>query len=103
MAERVKIYEVTDAAECHDSKGNAIPFLSFDGKRDGAKLAHVHDCSTESMAELCDHDAENKNRHAFCGVHRALIPLLEREIGKTNTKIAMRTIAQHGGLQEISE
>lgn len=53
--------------------------------------------------ELCDHDAENRNAHDFCGVHKKLAKLIERVAGIDVADTVMREIADYGGLQGMND
>lgn len=74
-------------------------FLTYDGEVSGIDAT---DATLEELVGLCDHDAENRNAHDFCGVHRLLGAILIRNFGRQSATIAMRDIAQRGGLQGMA-
>jgi hypothetical protein len=96
-----EIYRLLDADNFCDAKtGEAIPYLSYDGKVYGdAKVLSRGglDATLEELVQLCDHDAEDRNAHDFCGAHRLLGALLFRRYGRESA--TMREIAMFGGLQ----
>ncbi len=74
--------------------------LSFRDSLGGASqgLAPNEMLTLESLADLCDQQAESCNAHDFVMSHRALAALLFQEVGrKAATKIMMR-ISRYEGL-----
>lgn len=53
------------------------------------------------MDDMLDQDAENKNRHAFVGVHWELGKLLAMETDEATATKVMRAIVDRGGLHEM--
>lgn len=101
-----EIYRVLDANECYHAKtGVAIPYLTYDGNVYGdAQVLSTGggDATLEELVALCDHDAENRNAHDFCGTHRLLGAILFRSYGRESATKTMLEIALHGGLQGMS-
>ncbi len=78
------------------------PYLSYDGEVYGAdKIISTGgtDATLEELVDLCDKDAENRNAHDFCCIHRLLGAVLYRRYGRESATAAMLDIAMLGGLQ----
>src|SRR5512134_207156 len=102
-----EIYRVLEPTEFYDTTtGEPVPFLTYESPRmfpDGALLSTgVADATLEELVELCDHDAENRNAHDFCGVHRLLGAVLFRRYGRESATATMAEIALLGGLQGMA-
>jgi hypothetical protein len=101
-----QIYRVLDVNECHDIKtGEAIPYLTYDGKVYGdAKVVSRggKDATLEELVHLCDQDAESRNAHEFCSAHRLLGAVLFRRYGRESATATMLEIALLGGLQGMT-
>ncbi len=59
--------------------------------------------TAEQLAEMCDRDAEDGNRHDFCGVHAVLSKLLATTVTKTAHYRIMLEIAERGGLHGMND
>lgn len=100
----VTIYTIEDANEVTDKDGKPVPFLTYYKPHKGQKvIAENADKATlDELAELCDRDAEAKNRHAFCGAHEALGLLLLQHVPKAKATEIMRAIAHERGLHGMN-
>lgn len=58
--------------------------------------------STQRLAQFCDDEAENSNRHDFCGAHDKLAKILVRICGDEKANAVMLEIAECGGMHEIN-
>jgi hypothetical protein len=89
-----------------ENLGEHVSYLTYDGATVGLdeKIVGVGgvDATLEELVDLCDHDAENKNAHDFCGSHRLLGAILFRRYGRESATDTMREIALFGGLQGMS-
>jgi hypothetical protein len=103
---RRDIFRVIDQAECYDTKtGEAIPYLTYDGAVYGdARIlsAGGRDATLEELVGLCDRDAEDRNAHDFCSVHRLLGAVLFAQHGRESATATMLEIALFGGLQGMA-
>lgn len=101
-----EIYRVLDKDECYNTTtGEAVPYLTYDGKVFGdAKIISTggNDASLEELVGLCDQDAESRNAHEFCGSHRLLGAVLFRQYGREAATKTMLEIARFGGLQGMT-
>jgi hypothetical protein len=57
--------------------------------------------TAEEYAALCDQQAENANRHDFCGVHASLLRYIRAAVNEKGALAVMKDIAEHGGLWEL--
>lgn len=99
-----KIFLVEDVNSYHDKAGKAVPFYTYNPNDYGGIILDKNAASAniEELVELCDHDAENKNRHVFCGVHEKLAFLLQKSVGFDSANNIMRDIAYQGGLHGMA-
>ena len=101
-----EIWRISDVNECHDVNGLAIPVLIYRNPRwpvAGEVLRRdAGDATLEELVHLCDRDAENRNAHEFCGVHRLLAGWLYQRYGRTDATSAMRQIAEFGGVHGMA-
>lgn len=79
------------------------PDLSFGWKDAELSAKDAAKVRPELLHEMLDHDAANKNQHAFCGTHKALWVLLLKIQGRENAFEAMWAIARRGGLHGLEE
>ncbi len=95
-----QIYRVENA-ENFSNAGAAIPYLTYEkpDKNFGDKLISKggDDATLEELVGLCDHDAEGRNVHDFCGSHRLLGGVLYRILGRRLATQIMLDIARRGG------
>jgi hypothetical protein len=101
-----QIYRILDVNECFDiATGEAILYLTYDGNVYGdAKVVSTggSDATLEELVRLCDQDAEDRNAHDFCSVHRLLGAVLFRRYGRESSTATMLEIALLGGLQGMT-
>ncbi len=94
---------VCDENYATDLKGNPVPCLVYADKYTPKGRPARGDASIDEIAELCDQDAENKNRHDFCGVHAKLAQLmLKTGFNEEAVRLLMRDIAERGGLHGLN-
>lgn len=97
-----EIFRIIDPNECYEvATGKPIPYLTYDGKVYGkAKIVSTggEDATLEELVRLCDQDAEDRNAHDFCGIHRLLGAVLYRRYGRDSATETMLDIAQFGGI-----
>lgn len=106
MAKKKDIWLIEDANDCLDPKTKkAVPFYSYDVDREPetVKAKNASKATMDQLTDLCDRDAENRNKHAFVGSHRALGELLTTRLGAMAATNLMRDIAYAGGLHEMTE
>lgn len=103
LSMRHEIFRITDPAGfIVVATGEPVPYLTYDGKVYGeAKVVSTGgtDATLEELVDLCDHDAEDRNAHDFCSIHRLLGAVLYRRFGRESATAAMLDIALLGGLQ----
>lgn len=101
-----KIYRIKNAAEFYvEATGEAVPYLTYEKPcppEDKVVGEGASDASLEELVGLCDHDAESRNAHDFCGTHRLLGAVLFRKLGRDVATEIFRDIALRGGLQGMS-
>ena len=101
-----QIYRILDPNECYNpSTGEAVPYLTYQGTVYGkAKVLSRGgaDATLEELIHLCDHDAEDRNAHDFCGAHRLLAAVLYKRYGRASATATMLEIALFGGLQGMA-
>ena len=86
-------------------EGDSAPYYVFASPYDDESeiVGRGTDSATlEELVDLCDRDAENRNAHDFCGVHRLLGALLYNQTGRPAATALMAWIAQRGGLQGMA-
>lgn len=99
---RKKIYCVLSPDGCTSIKtGKPVPFFTFSGTGYKKEEIVTGQPTTADLVNLCDQDAENRNAHDFCGVHKALRKVLLKKFGHEQTHQIMSEIASFGGLQGI--
>jgi hypothetical protein len=82
---------------------------------DPAQGAHLYDTdeydtrapvqpepTLEQYANYADECSEQRNAHNFVGAHRVLAALLHAEAGRAGATRVLRTIAEYGGLDQMS-
>jgi hypothetical protein len=103
---RHEIYRILDVTSCYnEATGEAVPYLSYDGTVYGkAKIVSKggRDATLEELVQLCDHDAEDRNAHEFCGAHRLLAAVLYSRYRRESATATMLEIALLGGLQGMT-
>ncbi len=94
---------VTHGDYATDLKGRPIKCLVYADKYIPRGTPARDTATLDELAELCDHDAENCNRHDFCGVHRKLARMmLETGFNREGARLLMRDIAERGGLHGMN-
>jgi len=68
----------------------------------GERPALPKEVSLNMLAEMCDQDAENKNRHDFCGAHKALAKFLRETLPIKTVEKVMYELAERGGLHGMN-
>jgi len=82
--------------------GVTAPYLTFSPDFGAVPVPDDIALTLEELADLCDTQAADRNNHAFVGAHRMLAAILHQRLGRPAATMALRAVAERGGLDYAS-